>query len=206
MIQKLLDIFNIKLLLCITTIVLLFNNIRLSNKVDTLDNQLGITKSNLEQYQSMVNSTVEENRVLKLTVEDFRQSKDSLVQELNKKAKEQKIDSDDIKQVVSIKTEIRDTIIQPIPVDRDFYAELKPNELTTIKIERKDSVLTCIPEILNTQDLWVIKDKVWRNKYKNWFQRLIHFDFKKDEIEEYVINNSNDLIKVSDTRIIKIIK
>lgn len=206
MIQKLLDIFNIKLLLCITTIVLLFNNIRLSNKVDKLDNQLGITKSNLEQYQSMVNSTVEENRVLKLTVEDFRQSKDSLVQELNKKAKEQKIDSDDIKQVVSIKTEIRDTIIQPIPVDRDFYVELKPNKLTTIKIERKDSVLTCIPEILNTQDLWVIKDKVWRNKYKNWFQRLIHFDFKKDEIEEYVINNSNDLIKVSDTRIIKIIK
>lgn len=206
MIHKLLDIFNIKLLLCITTIVLLFNNIRLSNKVDKLDNQLGITKSNLEQYQSMVNSTVEENRVLKLTVEDFRQSKDSLVQELNKKAKEQKIDTDDIKQVVSIKTEIRDTIIQPIPVDRDFYVELKPNELTTIKIERKDSVLTCIPEILNTQDLWVIKDKVWRNKYKNWFQRLIHFDFKKDEIEEYVINNSNDLIKVSDTRIIKIIK
>lgn len=206
MIHKLLDIFNIKLLLCITTIVLLFNNIRLSNKVDKLDNQLGITKSNLEQYQSMVNSTVEENRVLKLTVEDFRQSKDSLVQELNKKAKEQKIDTDDIKQVVSIKTEIRDTIIQPIPVDRDFCAELKPNELTTIKIERKDSVLTCIPEILNTQDLWVIKDKVWRNKYKNWFQRLIHFDFKKDEIEEYVINNSNDLIKVSDTRIIKIIK
>lgn len=206
MIQKLLDIFNIKLLLCITTIVLLFNNIRLSNKVDKLDNQLSITKSNLEQYQSMVNSTVEENRVLKLTVEDFRQSKDSLVQELNKKAKEQKIDTDDIKQVVSIKTEIRDTIIQQIPVDRDFYAELKPNELTTIKIERKDSVLTCMPEILNTQDLWVIKDKVWRNKYKNWFQRLIRFDFKKDEIEEYIINNSNDLIKVSDTRIIKIIK
>ena len=206
MVHKLLDIFNIKLLLCITTIVLLFNNIRLSNKVDKLDNQLSITKSNLEQYQSMVNSTVEENRVLKLTVEDFRQSKDSLVQELNKKAKEQKIDTDDIKQAVSIKTEIRDTIIQQIPVDRDFYAELKPNELTTIKIERKDSVLTCMPEILNTQDLWVIKDKVWRNKYKNWFQRLIRFDFKKDEIEEYIINNSNDLIKVSDTRIIKIIK
>lgn len=206
MIQKLLDILNIKVILIITTIALLFNNIRLSNKVSKLDDQIGITKSNLEQYQSMVNSTVDENRVLKLTVEDFRQSNDSLIQELNKKAKEQKINRNDIEQVFSIKTEIRDTITQTIPVDRDFYAELKPNELTTIKIERKDSILTCIPEILNTQDLWVIKDKVWRNKYKNWFQRLIHFDFKKDEIEEYVINNSNDLIKVSDTRIIKIIK
>lgn len=205
MIHKLLDIFNIKLLLCITTIVLLLNNIRLSNKVDKLDYQLGITKNNLEQYQSLISTTANENRVLKLTIEDFRHSNDSLIQELSNKAKENKIDSKDIEQAVSVNTVIRDTIVEKISVDKDFYTELKPNSLTTIKIERKDSVLTCIPEIFNTQDLFIIRKKVWRNKYKNWFQRLIHFDFKKDRIEKYNILNSNDLIKVTDTRIIKIV-
>lgn len=205
MIHKLLDIFNIKLLLCITTIVLLLNNVRLSNKVDKLDYQLGITKNNLEQYQSLISTTANENRVLKLTIEDFRHSNDSLIQELSNKAKENKIDSKDIEQAVSVNTVIRDTIVEKISVDKDFYTELKPNSLTTIKIERKDSVLTCIPEIFNTQDLFIIRKKVWRNKYKNWFQRLIHFDFKKDRIEKYNILNSNDLIKVTDTRIIKIV-
>ena len=63
-----------------------------------------------------------------------------------------------------------------------------------------DSVITCIPEIYNHQDLFITEEKVYRKKYKNWFQRLIHFDFKKDKVESYKIINSNDLIRVLDRK------
>jgi hypothetical protein len=38
------------------------------------------------------------------------------------------------------------------------------------------------------------------------YTRFFHFDFKKDIHRKYTINNSNKLIKVTDTRIIEISK
>jgi hypothetical protein len=50
----------------------------------------------------------------------------------------------------------------------------------------------------------VITTKQYRNKYKNWFKRLVHFDWKKDKVNTYQIANSNDLVKVTDTRVVEI--
>ena len=47
-------------------------------------------------------------------------------------------------------------------------------------------------------------EKEFRNKYKNWFTRLLHFDFKKKDNIEYQIHNSNDLIEITDSRMIEI--
>ena len=110
-----------------------------------------------------------------------------------------------MRQVTSTETIIRDTIVEKIPInDTNFTIELKPNQLTTITVSRKDSIFTHTMEILNRQDLFIYTKKVYRNQYKNFFQRLIHFDFKKDKINKYQIVNSNDLIKVIDTRVINI--
>lgn len=183
------------------------SNLYLSNKVQRLDNELGIAINNARQYESLANQRANDNRVLQLTVEDFRQSSDSLVQELAKKADSIKIKDKKLKQAIISNTLLTDTIVRVIPSkDKDFTVELKSNPLTTIKISRVDSILTCIPEIYNCQDLFVYKEKVWRNRRKNWFQRLIHFDFKKDEIEKYQIINTNELIQVLDTRVISISK
>lgn len=101
-------------------------------------------------------------------------------------------------------TDSAKTIIKPQVID--FNEKLQLNELTTIIINRKDSILTAILDLRNQQILFVEQKKQFRNQYKNWFQRFIHFDWKKDYIRKYQIHNSNDLIKVTETRVIEIKK
>ena len=176
----------------------------LYNKVNELDKQLSNALNNVQQYQSIVSEVQDENRVLQLTIDDFNLSKDSVLQELSITKDSLDIKNKELKQAISATTLITDTIIQQIPIETNFNVELKPNQLTTIKISRVDSTITCIPEIYNHQDLFIYNKKVYRNRYKNWFQRLIHFDFKKDKIQRYQIVNSNNLLKVLDTRVVSI--
>lgn len=176
----------------------------LYNKVNELDKQLSNALNNVQQYQSIVSEVQDENRVLQLTIDDFNLSKDSVLQELSITKDSLNIKNKELKQAMSATTLITDTIVQQIPVETNFNVELKPNQLTTIKISRVDSILTCIPEIYNHQDLFIYNKKVYRNRYKNWFQRLIHFDFKKDKIQKYQIVNSNNLLKIIDTRVVSI--
>ena len=153
------------------TIVLIYfgiSNYTLRSKVNKLDNELGISKSNIEYYQNALTNSKEENRVLQLDINDFKSSNDSLINELNKTKNQLKIKDSELKSVSRISTILTDTITDTITVDRDFYVELKSNELTTIKINRKEGQITCIPEIYNHQDLFIIEEKVYRNKYKNW--------------------------------------
>lgn len=176
----------------------------LYNKVNELDKQLSNALNNVQQYQSIVSEVKDENRVLQLTIDDFNLSKDSVLQELSITKDSLNIKNKELKQAISATTLMTDTIIQQIPIETNFNVELKPNQLTTIKISRVDSTITCIPEIYNHQDLFIYNKKVYRNRYKNWFQRLIHFDFKKDKIQRYQIVNSNNLLKVLDTRVVSI--
>lgn len=176
----------------------------LYNKVNELDKQLSNALNNVQQYQSIVSEVQDENRVLQLTIDDFNLSKDSVLQELSITKDSLNIKNKELKQAISATTLITDTIIQQIPIETNFNVELKPNQLTTIKISRVDGTITCIPEIYNHQDLFIYNKKVYRNRYKNWFQRLIHFDFKKDKIQRYQIVNSNNLLKVLDTRVVSI--
>lgn len=99
---------------------------------------------------------------------------------------------------------MKDTITKIITKEVDFKEDLKLNPLTTITVERKDLILTAILDLRNSQVLFVEEKKEYRNKYKNGFQRFLHFDWKKDRIRKYQIYNSNDLIKVTDTRIVEV--
>lgn len=95
------------------------------------------------------------------------------------------------------------TTVKIITKEVDFTKELKLNSLTTITVSRKDSILTTILDLKNQQILIVEEKKEYRNKYKNGWQRFWHFDWKKDKVQKYQIKNTNDLIKVTDTRVIK---
>lgn len=196
---------KLKILSVIFVGLLLFNNFRLANKVNKLNEQVAISMNNAEAWEDIANKSVEKSRVLQLDIEEFKHSNDSLIKLANEQQKELKIKDKQLRQVSSVETAIRDTTVKIVPIEnKDFAIEIKPNQLTTINVTRKDSVLTHTMEILNHQDLFVYEEKVWRNQYKNFFQRLIHFDFKKDKISKYQIVNSNNLIKVLDTRIINI--
>ena len=196
---------KIKVLIIIVFSLLFINNIRLHNKVNSLDNELANALSNSKAWENIANSNIDNNNILELTIQEYKNSNDSLIKVINDQQEKLKIKDNQLRQVTSTETIIRDTIVEKIPInDTNFTIELKPNQLTTITVSRKDSIFTHTMEILNRQDLFIYTKKVYRNQYKNFFQRLIHFDFKKDKINKYQIVNSNDLIKVIDTRVINI--
>lgn len=196
---------KIKVLIIIAFSLLFINNIRLQNKVNSLDKELARSINNASTWENIANSNIDNNNTLKLTIQEYKNSNDSLIKVINDQQEKLNIKDNQLYQVTSTETIIRDTIVEKIPInDTDFTIELKPNQLTTITVSRKDSILTHTMEILNRQDLFIYTKKVYRNQYKNFFQRLIHFDFKKDRINKYQIVNSNDLIKVIDTRVINI--
>lgn len=195
---------NIKSLIVLVFAYLVFSNMWLRSKVNRLDEELSDARSNIEYYQQSLNGTQDQNRVLQLTINDFKHSKDSLITELSNVQDQLKIKDKKLKEAMKVSTVLRDTIVDIVPIERDFDVTLQSNPLTTIKISRVGKQITCIPEIYNHQDIYITEDKIYRNKYKNWFQRLIHFDFKKDKVQNYKVINSNNLIRVIDTRIIKI--
>lgn len=196
---------KIKVLIIIAFSLLFINNIRLQNKVNSLDKELARSINNASTWENIANSNIDNNNTLELTIQEYKNSNDSLIRIINDQQEKLKIKDNQLHQVTSTETVIRDTIVEKIPInDTDFTIELKPNKLTTITVSRKDSIFTHTMEILNRQDLFIYTKKVYRNQYKNFFQRLIHFDFKKDKINKYQIVNSNDLIKVIDTRVINI--
>lgn len=198
-------ISKVKILIAVFVGLLLFNNIRLQKKVNTLNKEVATAMNNSQAWMDIANERIEQSRVLQLTLDDFKHANDSLIKLSKDQQKKLKIKDNQLRQVASTKTIIRDTITRVIPSkNKDFSIELKPNQLTTITVARKDSVLTHTMEILNHQDLFVYENKVYRRQYKNWFQRLIHFDFKKDKISKYQIVNSNNLIQILDTRVINI--
>ncbi len=176
-------------------------------KIKTLNKSLGQVTNNYKYYQELNSKLKEDNRTLQLTIGDLNNSKDSLITEVKKVQKELKIKDKNLQQVQVINTEMKDSASVEIKTKNvDFSEKLKLNELTTITVNRKDSILTAILDLRNSQILFVEEKKEYRNQYKNGFQRFLHFDWKKDRVRKYQIHNSNNLIRVTDTRIVEVTK
>ena len=176
-----------------------------NKRIKVLDKNLGQVTNNYEYYQSLTGKLKDQNRTLQLNIADLNNTNDSLLQTAKEVQKELKIKDKNLQQVQVINTQMKDTATtQIITKDVNFKKELKLNPLTTITIERKDSILTAILDLRNSQILFVEEKKEYRNKYKNGFQRFLHFDWKKDRIRKYQIYNSNELIKVTDTRVVEV--
>lgn len=165
-----------------------------SKEIDRLNN-------NILYYQEQQDTLQNDNRVLRLTVDEFKDSKDSIVQQLNNVRKELNIKDKQLEQAQSQTQQIIvDTAI--VVKENNFKEVIKPNELTSIIIAKTDSILTAKIDIKNTQTLFLSSKKEYKRQYKNWFRRLLKFDFKKQRVYRYTIKNSNELIKVTDTKLI----
>ena len=163
--------------------------------------------TNIEYYQNNYNQSKLDNTVLQLTIDDLTNSKDSLIQQLDSIKKEIKIKDKNLISSAVINTEIKDSVRTVIKsIEKDFAEELKLNKLTTIMVSRKDSILDVKLSLLNQQILFIEDTKVYKKKYKNGFIRFLHFDWRKKHVRKYNIHNTNDLIKVTDSRIVEIVK
>ena len=181
--------------ICILSVSAFFMYKQLQKK----DKEIARLSNNSEYYESLLDSSRKENRTLQLTISDLNTSRDT--------KKKLKIKDKNLVQAQVINTEVKDSVKTVIKTKEvDFTQELKLNDLTTIIVSRKDSILTATLDLKNQQTLFVEEKKEYRNKYKTWLARFFHFDFKKDIHRKYTINNSNKLIKVTDTRIIEISK
>ena len=189
-------IIAVTIIMMLTAFLFIQNN-KLKVTRDTLDK----VQSNYEYYMNKSSNAEQQNRVLQLTIEDYKETKDSLINEVKTTQKKLKIKEKELQQTQLQKQEIKhDTTV--IVKSDNFQLEIKPNSLTSIIINKQDSLLTHKLSIKNTQTLYVTNNRVYRNKYKNWFVRLLHFDWKKKNNVEYQIHNSNDLIEITDSRMI----
>ena len=163
--------------------------------------------NNVRAYEQLASQKEQLNRVLQLTIEELNTSNDSLLKEAKDAQKKLKIKDKNLTNINVINTEIKDSVKTVIKEKLiDFNEELKLNDLTTIIVSRKDSILTAKIDIKNQQIIFVEDKKEYKNRYKNGWVRFWHFDWKKIHVKNYQIVNSNPLIKVTDTRIIELPK
>ena len=181
----------------------LFQNRQLNKK----NAEINRITNNIRAYEEIASNKEAHNRVLQLTINELNNSKDSLIQQINQVKKDNKVKDKNLTNVSVINTEIKDSVKTVIKEKLiDFDKELKLNDLTTIIVSRKDSILKATLDIKNQQILFVEEKKEYKNKYRNAFVRFFHFDWKRIRTKKYQIVNSNPIIKVTDTRIIELPK
>lgn len=175
------------------------------NQLQKKDTEINRITSNVRTYQDIVSNNQNNNRTLQLTIEELNHSNDSLLLQLKQTQKELKIKDKNLTDASVINTEIKDSVKTVIKKEAiDFKEELKLNPLTTIIVERKDSILTAKIDLKNQQTILIYKKKEYKNFYKNGWVRFWHFDWRRIRIKKYQVVNSNPLIKVTDTRVIEI--
>lgn len=194
---------NIKIMAVIIISVLTAIIFYQGKQIKEKNREIDRVTNNTLFYQEQLSDKDKEIRTLNLTIDEFKNTNDSIIQNIVNIQEELKIKDKELKQAQSQNQEINiDTTI--VVGDKDFEKEIKPNELTSLIIIKKDSILTAKISIKNTQTLFISNKREYKNQYKNWFRRLIHFDFKKRDVYKYQIHNSNPLIEVNETRLITI--
>lgn len=189
------------IVISILTAILFYQHDQLQKKNLEIDR----VTNNYEFYMKQTAESIKQNQVLQLTLNEYKETKDSLIQKIKATQKKLKIKEKELSQVQIQEQEIvHDTTV--VVKSNDFEVEIKPNSLTSIIISRKDTLLKHRLDIRNSQTVFVGQKKIYKRQYKNWFQRLLHFDFKKKTIYKYQIDNSNKLIKIENTRIVELSK
>ena len=181
------------------------------NKANRLSDELKMANNNIEAYQDALNGAQQASGVLRLDMKKLKDYNDKLVQQLDSVRKTEKLKSKEIqvaatqKQIINVnKSKGVGGDIITILKDSVYKDSLQYNNLTKVYYTiGKDSVNIKL-DVQNTQYLYVYKHREYKNK-KNFFKRLITFDWKKKDVYKYKIRNTNDILKEDSIRIIEAI-
>lgn len=181
------------------------------NKANRLSQELKMANNNIEAYQDALNGAQQASGVLRLDMKKLKDYNDELVQQLDSVRKTEKLKSKEIqvaatqKQIINVNKSKRvGGDIITILKDSVYKDSLQYNNLTKVYYTiGKDSVNIKL-DVQNTQYLYVYKHREYKNK-KNFFKRLITFDWKKKDVYKYKIRNTNDILKEDSIRIIEAI-
>ena len=181
------------------------------NKANGLSEELKMANNNIEAYQDALYGSQQASGVLRLDVKKLSEYNDKLVQQIDSIRKIQKVKKNEIqvaatqKQILNVNKSkgVGGNIITIIK-DSTYKDSLQYNPLTKVYYTiSKDSVNIKL-DVQNTQYLYVYKHREYKNK-KNFFKRLITFDWKKKDVYKYKIHNTNDLLKEDSIKIIEAI-
>ena len=181
------------------------------NKANRLSEELKMANNNIEAYQDALYGTQQASGVLRLDVKKLSEYNDKLVQQIDSIRKIQKVKKNEIqvaatqKQILNVnKSKGVGGDIITIIKDSTYKDSLQYNLLTKVYYTiGKDSVNIKL-DVQNTQYLYIYKHREYKNK-KNFFKRLITFDWKKKDVYKYKIHNTNDLLKEDSIKIIEAI-
>ena len=181
------------------------------NKANRLSQELKMANNNIEAYQDALSGAQQASGVLRLDMKKLKDYNDKLVQQLDSVRKVEKLKSKEIqvaatqKQIINVNKSkgVWGDIIT-ILKDSVYKDSLQYNNLTKVYYTiGKDSVNIKL-DVQNTQYLYVYKHREYKTK-KNFFKRLITFDWKKKDVYKYKIHNTNDILKEDSIRIIEAI-
>lgn len=181
------------------------------NKANRLSEELKMANNNIEAYQDALSGAQQASGVLRLDIKKLKDYNDKLVQQLDSVRKTEKLKSKEIqvaatqKQIINVNKSkgVGGDIITMLK-DSVYKDSLQYNNLTKVYYTiGKDSVNIKL-DVQNTQYLYVYKHREYKNK-KNFFKRLITFDWKKKDVYKYRIHNTNDILKEDSIRIIEAI-
>ena len=181
------------------------------NKANKLSEELKMANNNIEAYQDALYGTQQASGVLRLDVKKLSEYNDKLVQQIDSIRNIHKVKKNEIqvaatqKQILNVnKSKGVGGDIITIIKDSTYKDSLQCNPLTKVYYTiGKDSVNIKL-DVQNTQYLYVYKHREYKNK-KNFFKRLITFDWKKKDVYKYKIHNTNDLLKEDSIKIIEAI-
>ena len=171
-----------------------------------------MAQNNIEAYQGSLQGSQQANNVLRLDIETLHQQNDKLLQNLDSVRKELKIKS---KQIATAATQTQIIYVNDgkgvggdlteILKDTTYTDSIQYNNLTKVYYTiGKDTVNVGI-KLENTQYLFLYSTKEYKNK-KSFIKRLFTLDFKKVYKYKYKIENTNDLIKSEDVRVVEAIQ
>lgn len=172
-----------------------------------LSESLEQSQNNVEAYQELYNDSQQASSILKLTIDQLQNSKDSVIQKLDSVRKELKLKPKQIK-TAATQTQVINVIKSKgvkgdILVKDTIYTDsIQYNPLTTVHYTIGKDTVSIGLNVENTQYLYIYTTKEYKNK-KNFIKRLFTLDFKKVKKYKYKIVNTNDLLKNDDVRIVE---
>lgn len=178
------------------------------NKNKKLSESLELAYNNIEAYQGLQAGSQQANNVLQLTVDQFENSIDPVLEQIQEQIKKIKVKPKNVQSVATQTQTIDVTYKEPTKIeivkDTTYNDSIVYNKYTKLYYNiNKDTTWTRL-DIKNKQSLIVHVDRVYKNK-KSFIKRLFTFDFKKINKYKYEIINENDLIKTDSVRVIEII-
>jgi len=181
--------------------------------------RLGNVNLALNTSDSLKNGYI---RVLELDVNTLNMYNNELIHSVDSIANENKINKKNLQYATAMATSLKDSL-SAVPKFKnisDHFLQMIDSVQNINLCDFDDLILNyndrtkTVNSIKNGQFyqtldvsdqifLYVESDKIYRNKRKNFFDRLFHFDFKKDLIFKAKAENINKKINLDDVVVIK---